>query len=97
MSDPAPTRVIRERVQLLRRLSDQKKQAYYRRFVGEELQVLVQGSKADDRLQGLSRNYIPVSLSGDGALINSEVTLRITSVARDSVQGELVLSSGKRI
>lgn len=93
MSDPVPARVIRERVQLLRRLSDEKKHAYYRRFVGEELQVLVQGGKADGRLQGLSRNYIPVGMSGDGAFINSEVTLRITSVARDSVQGELVSSN----
>jgi threonylcarbamoyladenosine tRNA methylthiotransferase MtaB len=93
MADPVPAHVIRERVQLLRRLSDRKKDAYYRRFIGEELQVLVQGGKADGRLLGLSRNYIPVGMTGDRAFINSEVTLRITSVTRDSVQGELVSST----
>lgn len=90
MADPVPGHVIRERVQLLRRLSDQKKRAYYRRFLGRELQMLVQGGGADGLLQGLSRNYIPVSLEGDETLINSEVTLRITDVARESVRGELV-------
>ncbi|HEY6872047.1 MAG TPA: tRNA (N(6)-L-threonylcarbamoyladenosine(37)-C(2))-methylthiotransferase MtaB [Geobacteraceae bacterium] len=82
--------VIRSRAQMLRRLSDRKKRAYYQGFLGRELQVLVQGREPDGLLKGLSRTYIPVLLAGDDSLINTEVTVRVTEVARESVRGERV-------
>jgi threonylcarbamoyladenosine tRNA methylthiotransferase MtaB len=82
--------VIRERAAALRRLSDRKKRAYYQRFLGEELQVLVQERSPDGLLKGLSRTYIPVLLPGDDSLVNSEVTVRVTEVARESVRGERI-------
>jgi len=82
--------VVRERAKSLRRLSDRKKRAYYNRFLEKELQVLVQGREPDGLLKGLSRNYIPVMFSGDDAAINSEVKVRVTEVARESVRGKAV-------
>lgn len=80
--------VVRSRAQALRRLSDRKRRAFYQGFLGRELPVLVQGREPDGLLKGLSRNYITVFLPGDEALINSEVTVRVTEVVRESVRGE---------
>jgi threonylcarbamoyladenosine tRNA methylthiotransferase MtaB len=80
--------VIRERAQLLRRLSDRKKRAFYQRFLGRELPVLIQEREPDGSLKGLSRNYIPISLAGEGSLLNTEVPVRVTEVARGYVRGE---------
>ena len=82
--------VIRSRAQALRRLSDRKRRAYYQRFIGQELRVLIQGGEPDGLLKGLSRTYIPVRLPGDDSLINSEVAVHVTDVARESVLGERV-------
>ena len=82
--------VIRERAQALRRLSDRKKRAFYQRFAGRDLQVLVQQREPGGALKGLSRNYIPVTLSGDDSLLNREVMVRVTEVARESVRGEII-------
>lgn len=83
--------VIRERAQALRRLSDRKKRAFYQRFLGKELPVLVQERTPDGLLKGLSRNYIPVTLEGGNALLNTEVPVRVTEIARECVRGEKVM------
>lgn len=80
--------VIKERAQAFRRLSDRKKRSYYGRFLGKELQVLVQSREPDGLLKGLSRNYIPVHLEGDDTLLKTEVPVRITEVTREFVGGE---------
>ncbi|MCM2359783.1 MAG: tRNA (N(6)-L-threonylcarbamoyladenosine(37)-C(2))-methylthiotransferase MtaB [Geobacteraceae bacterium] len=87
--------VVRSRATALRRLSDRKKRAFYQGFLGRELRVLVQGREPDGLLKGLSRNYIPVFLAGDESLINSEVTVRVTEVARESVRGERAGCTGR--
>lgn len=90
MPGHVPSGVIRERAAALRRVSDRKRRAFYQRFLGEELQVLVQERSSDRLLKGLSRNYIPVLLPGDDSLINSEVAATVTEVARESVRGERI-------
>ena len=88
MPDQVPGAVIKERAAALRRLSEQKKRAYYRRFVGSELQVLVQEREGDGMVKGLSRNYIPVIFPGGDDLANNEVTVRITAAERECLRGE---------
>lgn len=89
MSDQVPGTVIRGRAEKLRRLSAEKKRAYYRRFVGEELRVLVQEEIGDGMVKGLSRHYIPVVLPGTGALVNREIVVRVTGAERELLKGEL--------
>lgn len=81
--------VIRERAKTLRRLSELKRRAYYRSFLGKELLVLVQGKSADGMLSGLSRNYMQVTMAGDESLMNTEVAVEVTEVARDKVIGRV--------
>lgn len=89
MSGQVNGAVIRERAAALRRVSDRKKREFYSRFLGKELQVLVQERTPDGLLKGLSRNYIPVALAGKDALLNNEVTVRITEVTRERARGFL--------
>ena len=88
MPSQAPGGVIRERAAALRRLSERKKCAYHERFVGRELEVLVQERKEGGMVKGLSRNYIPVMLPGDDNLINSEICVRITGTGKELLRGE---------
>jgi threonylcarbamoyladenosine tRNA methylthiotransferase MtaB len=90
MEGHLPSGLIRERAQAFRRLSELKKRAYYRKFLGRDLQVLVQGRGEGGLLKGLSRNYLPVYLVGDDTLLNTEVPVRVTEVAREFVRGETV-------
>lgn len=87
--------VIKERAKVLRRISDEKKRAYCRGFIGEELLVLVQEGGSEGAVKGLSRNYLTVSFPGEGALINSEQRVRITELERDALRGELVIHPGR--
>ena len=84
MAPQLHSRVIKERAEALRLLSERKKNAYAAGFVGRELQVLVQRDAGGRK--GLSRNYLPVLIEGSDGLFNSEVTVLITE-AKD---GELV-------
>jgi threonylcarbamoyladenosine tRNA methylthiotransferase MtaB len=88
MPSQAPGGVIRERAAALRRLSERKKRAFHERFVGRELEVLVQERKEGGMVKGLSRNYIPVMLPGDDNLINSEISVRITGTGKELLRGE---------
>ena len=49
----------------MRELGKQKRQAFYRQFLNQELSVLVEDrrEKETGRWKGLSRNYIPVLLT----------------------------------
>jgi len=84
MTPQLHSRVIKERAEALRMLSETKKNAYAAGFVGRELRVLVQRD-AQGR-KGLSRNYLPVLIEGGEGLYNSEVTVLITA----AYGGELV-------
>ena len=83
-----PGGVVRRRGELLRRLSGLKKDAYCQRFIGSELQVLVQESAGEGMMKGLSRNYLSVIFPGNGTLINSELTVRINGAGQGSLTGE---------
>ncbi len=84
MTPQLHSRVIKERAEALRQLSESKKQAYAEGFIGRELQVLVQ--KDAGGRKGLSRNYLPVLVEGSEGLFNREVTVLITAAKG----GELV-------
>jgi threonylcarbamoyladenosine tRNA methylthiotransferase MtaB len=74
-------KVIKERAEKLRRLSEQKSSDYAGRFVGRVLPVLVQRDG-----KGLSRNYLTVQLTGAEGMVNREVMVQITGTRG----GELV-------
>jgi threonylcarbamoyladenosine tRNA methylthiotransferase MtaB len=89
MGGRVPSGVVRERAKILRTLSEAKKDAYYKSFLGKELDVLVQSREQDGSFRGLSRNYIPVEFSGKGCSENSEVKVMIKGIGQGKVTGDL--------
>ena len=84
--------VKRKRCGFLRDLGEAKRRAFYQRFVGLTLEVLVEGKrdKASSLLRGFTKNYIPVLLQGDDSLIHQIIRARIDSVQGSNVYGTVV-------
>ncbi|MGW8186170.1 MAG: tRNA (N(6)-L-threonylcarbamoyladenosine(37)-C(2))-methylthiotransferase MtaB [Desulfobacterales bacterium] len=57
-----PTAEVRERCRVMRMMGDHKKYAFYRRFVGKPLEVIIEDRKhlPEGYRMGTSANYIPV-------------------------------------
>jgi threonylcarbamoyladenosine tRNA methylthiotransferase MtaB len=90
--DQVDSRVIRSRAEILRQLGARKREAYYRRFIGGNLPVLVEGKKdpSDRYYEGLSRNYVPVLVEGTEDLLNDEVEVQVVRVEGEKVYGRLI-------
>ena len=85
----------------MRELGKQKRQAFYRQYLNQELSVLVEDRKEKEtgRRKGLSRNYIPVLIAGrngtgkhsdGGDGVNQEWTVRVIELAEKGVIGEVL-------
>jgi threonylcarbamoyladenosine tRNA methylthiotransferase MtaB len=89
-------RKIRQRAEAMRELGMKKRHAFYRRFLHQTLQVLVEDrkEKTTGRWKGLSRNYIPVLLDGEGLRgndwINQEWRVLATDWTSQGVRGRIV-------
>jgi threonylcarbamoyladenosine tRNA methylthiotransferase MtaB len=94
------TVVIRRRSEALRELGREKRRAFYRRFLHQELMVLVEDRKDNEpaRWRGLSRNYIPVVVIDETKSarnhdrVNEEVKVVITEATERGVIGNLMRS-----
>ncbi len=84
------SRVIKERAEELRVLGESKREAYHRRFVGREMDLLVMQQGRDGLCSGLSRNYLSVQFPGDESLANREVRVRLASADGGRILGEMV-------
>jgi len=87
---------IKIRAERLRDLGKEKRQIFYRRFVNQELSVLVEGRRGKEGgLRGFSRNYVPVFLGDNdgterGTRINEEINVVVTGLAEKGVMGRIV-------
>lgn len=83
-----PARIVTERAARLRGIATLKKKSFLERFIGRELEVLVQGnSDTSGVCRGLSRNYISASFPGEAAIVNEEVAVLITGCNGDACTG----------
>jgi threonylcarbamoyladenosine tRNA methylthiotransferase MtaB len=86
---------IKKRAEVLRDLGKEKRQVFYRRFLGQELSVLVEDrrDRATGGWKGLSRNYIPVLLSRENGSekdwVNREWPVRVTGTTERGVTGRV--------
>jgi threonylcarbamoyladenosine tRNA methylthiotransferase MtaB len=83
--------VIRERCERIRRLGHQKRLAFYRRFTGRSLPVLIETKRdgSTGLLKGLSSNYLPVLVDGDDDLQNKIVDAKIENLQGSRLYGVL--------
>ncbi len=85
-------RTKKRRCESLRALGRRKKAAFQGRFLGRELEVLVEGKrdKLTGRLKGYSRNYVPVLIEGEDDLVNREIRVSVTDLEDGRVLGRAV-------
>ncbi len=81
MSDRLSPAEISHRSQVLRRLGDEKRQAFYRSLVGVPLKGLVIGAAGETAARRvLTENYVPVRLDGGAWPVNTALTVIIDPV-----------------
>jgi threonylcarbamoyladenosine tRNA methylthiotransferase MtaB len=73
MPSQVAEREKKERAQLLRGLSREKRRAFYSRFINHPLPLLIEHRREKGMLRGISRNYIFCLLEGDDELMGREV------------------------
>lgn len=88
MAEQVPGDVAKARAAQLRDLGESKLAAFAQRFVGQELEVVVEGGQGRER-RGLSRNYLAVRFAGGAELIGQAVTVRIVGIEAEVLRGEL--------
>ena len=89
---------IKKKAETMRELGKQKRQAFYRQFLNQELSVLVEDRKEKEtgRWKGLSRNYIPVLITDKNGIkehrdwVNHEWTVRVTDLTEKGVIGKVL-------
>jgi threonylcarbamoyladenosine tRNA methylthiotransferase MtaB len=87
---------IKRRAETMRELGKQKRQAFYRQFLNQELDVLIEDrrEKGTGRWRGFSRNYIPVFITYENGTkeyrnwVNQEWTVRLTELVEKGVIGK---------
>lgn len=99
MSGQVGERTKKERVQLLRDLSREKRRAFYSRFVDEPLSLLIEHRRVDGNLRGISRNYIFCLLEGGDELMGREVEAMLIEVKGEQAIGRVqsIKVKGSRI
>lgn len=87
MSGQIAAEVIKARAGALRALGEVKQQAFARRFVGQILEVVVEGQGKDGMSRGLSRNYLPVRFAAVEATEGRCSLVRITGFGASGLEG----------
>ena len=85
--DQVPGPLIKARCQRMRLLGAEKRKAFYKRFIGRQVTVLVEETRdrMDNRLKGLTDNYIPVRFEGPDDLYNTFCTVIVNGLSKDGV------------
>jgi threonylcarbamoyladenosine tRNA methylthiotransferase MtaB len=89
MSGQIGEQVKKERAQILRGLSREKRRAFYSRFIDQPLNLLIEHRREKGMLRGISRNYIFCLVEGDDALMGREVERVLLAVQGERGIGEL--------
>jgi len=81
----------RKRNNILRMLSEKKKNDFYKRMIGSELDVLLEANNRDGTMKGFSSNYVRLQTPFNVNLINEFTKIKVTSAADNLCTGEIVL------
>ncbi|MBW2409293.1 MAG: tRNA (N(6)-L-threonylcarbamoyladenosine(37)-C(2))-methylthiotransferase MtaB, partial [Deltaproteobacteria bacterium] len=90
--DKVSPRVIKRRCQRMRALGSAKRNDFYGRFVGQELEILIETTRhrPTGLLKGLSSNYIPILVDADDAQKNTLVVVNTQKRIDDGLLGSII-------
>jgi threonylcarbamoyladenosine tRNA methylthiotransferase MtaB len=80
----------KRRNNMLRILSDKKKDLFYQSMEGKELRVLFESENDKGRIKGFSSNYVRVALDFDPLLVNEFCTVTVESAGDNLCQGKIL-------
>ncbi|MDT8419655.1 MAG: tRNA (N(6)-L-threonylcarbamoyladenosine(37)-C(2))-methylthiotransferase MtaB [Desulfuromonadales bacterium] len=89
MPDQVPGHVARERAARLRQLGEDMQREFARTFIGQELEVVIEGGIHNGQRKGLSQNYLPVYLPAAQVRPGECHKVKITSAAGEGLLGNM--------
>jgi threonylcarbamoyladenosine tRNA methylthiotransferase MtaB len=84
--DKVPAKVIKKRCDRMRRLGTEKRKAFYQKFRGQTLDVLIEETtdRSTGFLKGVSSNYLPVLIDAPKNHVNTVVAVKIDKLDTDN-------------
>lgn len=83
-----------DRTEMLRILSEKKKQAFYRTFIGLNANVLFENEEKSNKMYGFTENYIKVEADYDPLLINEICSVNLSNInLNGNVNAEIIYSN----
>jgi threonylcarbamoyladenosine tRNA methylthiotransferase MtaB len=82
-----PPTVIKERAAELRRLGEQKYGSYAERFIGKQLELVIEGGEVAGQRKGLSRHYLSVQVPAHAVNPGELVTVVVTAIQGSQLFG----------
>jgi len=88
-TDNIPHEIIRDRCERMRKLGQNKRINFYRKFVGTTVPLLIETKRdgATGYLKGISSNYLPVLIEGKDELKNKIIDVRIEKLKENRLFG----------
>lgn len=87
---PLPERHRRNAI--LHTLSDERKEAFYKKFIGSEAKILVESSEKEGMMSGFTENYLKVDIPYDANLTNTiqRVKLEMLTLDKQALIGKVI-------
>jgi len=83
----------KRRSNILRILSEKKRNEFYRSMIGKKLEILFESEDRDGKMNGFSSNYVKILSDVKSDLINSLTEVNITGLQNSSCTGKLVATN----
>jgi threonylcarbamoyladenosine tRNA methylthiotransferase MtaB len=93
MQGKIKTEERKRRSNILRILSEKKRQEFYRSMIGKKLEVLFEAENKDGKMKGFSSNYVKIVSDVKNEIINSFTEINITGLENSSCTGNLVATN----
>jgi len=90
MPDQLSGTIIKQRAAQLRQLGEVKLHDFSQRFVGSELDIVIEAGGSDGLRKGLSQNYLSVAVPAEVVEPGKMIRVKISALSRDLLLGEPV-------
>ena len=85
LADSVPIQIRNQRSEQLHKLSDKKKEIFYKKNIGRKVNVLFESDNIKGFISGFSENYIRVKTKFNKVLINQLVQIELSDIDTDGV------------
>lgn len=92
--DQVPKNIKDDRVAILRKISDEKRQLFNKSHIGTTRPVLIEGSRdKNGKLKGFTDNYIPVLMEGNDQVTHSIQLVLLSKQIGTEIHGDIVTNN----